>query len=692
MEKKGQTEEIKTILDEIFNKYEYTGIDKQVYDQIAMHTLEECRKSPKILNNFANNLKKILDKKVCEYIHTILEEETSLIRTLNIYIQKEFKPGEETKNIIRIERFCRRFNIELTFDIACNILKSNDLLMQNIKRLVEENKLTITQGQVDTLFHEESIIILIEVYCMLANIQIDEHLEDSTTIIDSLKNAGIDSQTLNTVRLYLNEIRHPLLTPEEEQKLSFIMLNSKSEKEKQEARDKFALSNLRLVIKIAKKYLKTRIPFEDLIQLGNEGLLKAIDRFDYKKGFKFSTYAIHWIRQNIQRGIANEGRVVRIPVHQTESLIKITKIIENLTYELGHNPSNKEIEENTDLTQKQIEFFRYWYSDIGSLNVKVNDDVETEFEEFVASDINVESEVVDNSLGQALMFALENANIRLRDQNIIKYRFRIGEKNADLELRTLEEVGATFDISHERVRQIEEHVFRNLIRYRGRDLLPYLSNQIAAEKLIKHVKSNPQCNLFEELERKKPKYKVNKDKNIYQLLHWFKKEDIDFIFQYRLNDDEREMLYKRCINRDLNTCSGVKLTDDENRKVKLLTLKMKNMLIKVAKNDDNRPQMIEIDKTVREEILSILTDEFKLISEIMSSEEAIIIALSLGYTKTHLEFDDESISLLLKKDLNIIKDIINKKSGTAKKYIMLMKQTTNSDILEKKNKLQPLNK
>ncbi|RXT14850.1 RNA polymerase sigma factor RpoD [Ammoniphilus sp. CFH 90114] len=256
------------------------------------------------------------------------------------------------------------------------------------------------------------------------------------------------------VRMYLKEIgRVPLLSADEE-----INLAQRIEKGDEEAKRRLAEANLRLVVSIAKRYVGRGMLFLDLIQEGNMGLIKAVEKFDYKKGYKFSTYATWWIRQAITRAIADQARTIRIPVHMVETINKLIRVSRQLLQELGREPTPEEIAEKMDLTPEKVREILKIAQEPVSLETPIGEEDDSHLGDFIEDQEALAPS--DAAAYELLKEQLEDVLDTLtdREENVLRLRFGLDDGRT----RTLEEVGKVFGVTRERIRQIEAKALRKL--------------------------------------------------------------------------------------------------------------------------------------------------------------------------------------------------------------------------------------
>ncbi|MGI6738587.1 MAG: RNA polymerase sigma factor RpoD [Christensenellales bacterium] len=326
---------------------------------------------------------------------------------------------------------------------------------------------------------EKGVISYEEIFEALSKIELDP--EEFENVLETLENLGVqvtrstedgkeekaeeDASEIDLsvpeavniddpVRMYLKEIgKVPLLTAEEE-----VEIAKRIEAGDESAKHELAEANLRLVVSIAKRYVGRGMLFLDLIQEGNLGLMKAVEKFDYHKGYKFSTYATWWIRQSITRAIADQARTIRIPVHMVETINKLTRISRQLLQEYGRDPTPEEIANAMGITEQKVRDIMKIAQEPVSLETPIGEEEDSHLGDFIPDeDAPAPAEAASSALMKELLWEVLDT-LTPREAKVLRLRFGLDDGNP----RTLEEVGKVFEVTRERIRQIEAKALRKL--------------------------------------------------------------------------------------------------------------------------------------------------------------------------------------------------------------------------------------
>ena len=335
-------------------------------------------------------------------------------------------------------------------DLTEEQMESFLLLLENkgveVTPIVDEDTLKKMENEEDKVDGEDPLLDMEE-----EDFSKEEEGEEiDLDAVDLLEGIG----TEDPVRMYLKEIGTvPLLTAEEEYALAM-----KKQEGDEYAKQRLIEANLRLVVSIAKRYTGRGMSFLDLVQEGNLGLIKGVEKFDPEKGFKLSTYATWWIRQSVTRALADQARTIRVPVHMVETINKMSKMQRKLTLELGYEPSVKELAEHLDMTEEKVQELMQIAREPASLETPIGEEDDSNLGDFVA-DANVlspEGNVESVMLREHIDSLLDD--LKERERQVIVLRFGLEDGHP----RTLEEVGREFNVTRERIRQIEAKALRKL--------------------------------------------------------------------------------------------------------------------------------------------------------------------------------------------------------------------------------------
>ena len=365
--------------------------------------------------------------------------------------------AEKNENTERNEKE-EKFQAKLKELLALAKKKKNVLEYQEISDFFQDMELNAEQFEKILDFLETSNIDVLRIT------DNDDDTVDDEILLDDEEEVEVEKIDLSVpdgvsiedpVRMYLKEIgKVPLLSAEEE-----IELAKRMELGDQEAKKRLAEANLRLVVSIAKRYVGRGMLFLDLIQEGNLGLIKAVEKFDYRKGYKFSTYATWWIRQAITRAIADQARTIRIPVHMVETINKLTRIQRQLVQELGREPTAEEIAEKMDgMTPAKVREIQKISLEPVSLETPIGEEDDSHLGDFIEDEGAMSPN--DYAANELLKDELNDVLLELtdREEKVLRLRFGMDDGRA----RTLEEVGKEFNVTRERIRQIEAKALRKL--------------------------------------------------------------------------------------------------------------------------------------------------------------------------------------------------------------------------------------
>lgn len=579
---------------------------------------------------------------------------------INNLIDKEFKEcksyNDSIENLKTIEKIFKKLNYIPNPDITIKLIDENLLLSETIKIIVNNDLDIITKGEINKIFDNDTIILIIESYCMMNNIKIQEYEEDNKEFEENIIN--YEGENIDIVKLYLNEIsRRKLLTLDEE-----IKLTKRIKDGDEEAKKIFIESNLRLVVSVARKHLNQGLSFLDLIQEGNIGLMKAVDKFDSSKGYRFSTYATWWIRQGITRAISNKSRNVRIPVYLHRRINKFNKVAKELEMKYGREAKIEEIANELKISVKYAQEIYQYKNDSISINLLVGDDKDNELGNIISSkNIGPDEQAMTDLMKFQVKQLLEKCNLKPIEKEVILLRF--GFNNTPM---TLGEIGNIYNITGERVRQIEASALMKLRKYKNiTDFAEYMENPKEAINNIeiyrkKYKNSGSNTKSFLKNVRRE-KEDDNMVKTIYEYFKNYSKEEVDKVLS-TLSDESLELIRIR-YGDDLTVPVNNKLTEEQRKKFYGSVMAQIKRLLenpdikrrKVQKNEieekkiestsivenvqtknnlveTNEEQTSEITKDDYINMIKLFkTSNFKQMMSNLGSKESIIISLRMGY-------------------------------------------------------------
>ena len=579
---------------------------------------------------------------------------------INNLIDKGFKEcksyNDSIENLKTIEKIFKKLNYIPNPDITIKLIDENLLLSETIKIIVNNDLDIITKGEINKIFDNDTIILIIESYCMMNNIKIQEYEEDNKEFEENIIN--YEGENIDIVKLYLNEIsRRKLLTLDEE-----IKLTKRIKDGDEEAKKIFIESNLRLVVSVARKHLNQGLSFLDLIQEGNIGLMKAVDKFDSSKGYRFSTYATWWIRQGITRAISNKSRNVRIPVYLHRRINKFNKAAKELEMKYGREAKIEEIANELKISVKYAQEIYQYKNDSISINLLVGDDKDNELGNIISSkNIGPDEQAMTDLMKFQVKQLLEKCNLKPIEKEVILLRF--GFNNTPM---TLGEIGNIYNISRQRVNQIEASALMKLRKYKNiTDFAGYMENPKEAINNIeiyrKEYRNSGRITKSFLKDVRREKEDDNMVKTIYEYFKNYSREEVDKVLS-TLSEESLELIRIR-YGDDLTVPVNNKLTEEQRKKfygsvMAQIKRLLENPDIKRRKVQKNEIEEKKIESTsivenvqtknnlveTNEEHTSKITkydyinmiklfktSNFKQMISNLGSKESIIISLRMGY-------------------------------------------------------------
>ena len=426
--------------------------------------------------------------RIYERIHKLIIKDI-LLKWHNLDIDWFINPIVNSKNFLKSLKDgigkLSEYNISINIECLENILQKYPNFDYCIAKLFE-GKENVNSDDLNKMSSNENIIDILTMYAIIKGLYVED-LENEISDKD-LKDIGISS---DSIRVYLKEIKqYPLLSVTEEQELAKRIAEGD-----EEAKKKFIESNLRLVVSIAKRYINQGLPFLDLIQEGNIGLMKAVEKFDYNKGYRFSTFATWWIRHAITRALANQARTIRVPVHMVETINKMSRVQRQLTLELNRKPSAEEIAIEMEMPVYKIKELIRNSQNITSLETPIGEEKETFLRDFIPDETNLSPEEYTEKI-----MMKENINTLLMDlnpkeQNILKLRFGL----IDGKKHTLVEVGQIYGMARESIRQIEAKALKKLRHpIRAKELEDFYEYDPFNKSLERDLPNNEDIQLIQE--------------------------------------------------------------------------------------------------------------------------------------------------------------------------------------------------
>lgn len=535
---------LKDIIDVNYTFFNYAGISKDDYYEMV---LKEISKSKDEYNNKISYDSYILEK-INECAGSIIKKSfgdyEKQYNIINNYVINCFtKPNNcdiAIENLEKLNSFLDMFQLLINSNVLYDLVSKNKLLDQSILKIVKKYKSQIMIGETNGIF-SDGVSSIIEKYCIFNNSTSQYEVFEDTNV-----NYEEDPNCVESVRIYLEEIgKIPLLSQEEE-----IMLAKRVVLGDKEARDLLISSNLRLVISIAKNYVGRGLDFIDLIQEGNIGLAKAVDKYDVNFGCKFSTYAIWWIRQSIVRAFVDKGRNIRLSSYMHSKLITYRNTVNDLQFKLKRYPTYKEIASEMGISISEVSQLYNLQDDTISMSTYVNVEEDTELGDIIPSyDYNPQDDVMKKIICEYFYQFLDNSNLSLREKQVLKLRYGLLNEN----FKTLEQIANIYGVSRERIRQVEARAIRKLRRNDDiKKFAIFMDNPSQCLRTIDEIKKSDNKRINS----------LRKKITIYEYFSDYTVKEINNVLE-TLSFDELELL-------DIQFGKGALNSKDNREKIKML--------------------------------------------------------------------------------------------------------------------------
>lgn len=445
----------------LLNKYNYLEILPEEKEELIKKFLLEIIKNNKILDSkiYIKELEIYIDN----YINKTIKKNKKGIMIINSYIDKQISlkttPEENLIELINLSEFLEKYEFTITPDICVEIIKTNEILSKILEQIVQEFIQTSKENEI--IYNNSIIMSLLDIYCMLNNIELDSYADKE---LDEHLLDELDKQTKDSLLMYFQEINKPILTEEEERELA-----KRVSEGDESAKTKLIEHNLKWVVRIAKRYIGRGLEILDLIQEGNIGLMVAIDKFDYTKGYRLSTYSYHWIRQSITRAITDKARLIRLPKQIDEKTKKYQQKIRELEQMLNRTATKQEIINELNIDLKELDEVYAYMQDITSLNAIIDNKDSSELEILLESNEDTpEESYIKKDLLNEIIKIFKNCCLEEKEIKVLLLRNGFFGK-----VLTLAKVGEVLGgLTRERVRQIESKALKKI------RMSPYISNLI----------------------------------------------------------------------------------------------------------------------------------------------------------------------------------------------------------------------
>lgn len=609
----------------IYKAFKYTGISFDDYSDIVLDEISEM--DGKVEETvFKNKLKKRMNNEVSKMLTDSDTDSRIISSYLDVKVPKVDSYESAMKAFKKLDSFFSKYDFFMGRELLIDLLSNNEKFSSMTSYILKEKEKDIALGKSEDIFDSDFLIYTVKTYFELHGMPIKERKEE----IDMI---GFDSSSdLDIVSLYINELNAPLLSEDEEKALLV-----KIKQGDMEAREKFIESNLRLVVSVAKKFLGRGVPFLDLVQEGNLGLMKAIDKFDLSYDVRFSTYAVYRIKMFVSKAIADQSRNIRVPISRQDELYSYMTKIDNLEKKFGMNLSIDEISMMLGKSVDKIRELESLKNDTVSINALVGKDNDTELGEFLSTSESIEDEVIDSFLPEQIMDLLKKSKLSEREKDVLLSRFGIGRSH----VWQLKELSKKYGVSKAWIGQVELNALEKLRRLKSIEQFSvYMDNPDLALRKLEEFRKKP-----EKRERRKTGKRGSLLKSIYEYFDDFSREDVDSVLD-DLNEFDKKLVFLR-YGEDLdNPVSTTLFGEEETKKFYgALVPRMRKKLYALQEEaKPNNKNNIKQDVFLTESLVTELNrDEYTKLIQILkkpdvigvmtglSMKEKIIVSLRLGY-------------------------------------------------------------